>query len=140
MAATQPARRQPAARPSRQAQPRPANLRVVRPDHRIRVVGVLGTAVVVTFFAVLFIVAALHAVLVQTQAQIDAQRTANAEVQAELDAVVAELAKIDSPEGLEEWAIEAGLVPAPEVMILPPVSAGSLAPPASANPFAGAAG
>ena len=47
----------------------------------------LGTSVVVARFAVLFGVAALHAVLVQTQAQIDAQRAANAAVQAELAAV-----------------------------------------------------
>ena len=88
MVATQPVRR-PAARPARPSQPRPANLRVVHPDHRIRVVGMLGTSVVVALFAVLFVVAALHAVLVQTQAQIDAQRAANAAVQAELAAVTA---------------------------------------------------
>ena len=121
MVATQPVRR-PAARPARPSQPRPANLRVVRPDHRIRVVGMLGTSVVVALFAVLFVVAALHAVLVQTQAQIDAQRAANAAVQAELAAVTADLARVDSPEGLEQWAIDAGLVLAPEVVILSPVA------------------
>ena len=140
MAAPQTARRTATARPARQAQPRQANLRVVRPDHRIRVVGALGTAVVLTFFAVLFVVASLHAVLVQTQAQIDAQRAANAEIQASLDTVAADLARIDSPEGLEAWAIAAGLVQAPEVVILTPVAPGALAPPASADPFAGAAG
>lgn len=139
MAAPTTARRA-AARPARQAQPRPANLRVVRPDHRVRVVGALGTAVVVTFFAVLFVIAGLHAVLVQTQAQIDAQRAANAVVQAELDAVVADLAWSDSPEGLEQWARDAGLVQAPEVPTLVPMAPGALPPPASADPFAGAAG
>lgn len=139
MVATQPVRR-PAARPARAAQPRQANLRVVRPDHRIRVVGMLGTAVVATFFAVLFIVAALHAVLVQTQAQIDAQRAANAAVQAELAVVNADLARVDSPEGLEQWAIDTGLVLAPEVVILSPVAPGTLAPPMSGDPFVEAVG
>ena len=139
MVATQPLRR-PAARPARPSQPRPANLRVVHPDHRIRVVGMLGTSVVVALFAVLFVVAALHAVLVQTQAQIDAQRAANAAVQAELAAVTADLARVDSPEGLEQWAIDAGLVLAPEVVILSPVAPGTLAPPMSGDPFAEAVG
>ncbi len=139
MVATQPVRR-PAARPARQGQPRQANLRVVRPDHRIRVVGMLGTAVAVGLFAVLFVVAALHALLVQTQAQIDAQRVANAAVQAELAVVNADLARVDSPEGLEQWAINAGLVLAPEVVILSPVALDTLAPPTSGNPFSEAVG
>jgi hypothetical protein len=139
MVATQPLRR-PAVRPARPAQPRQANLRVVRPDHRIRVVGMVGTSVAVTLFVVLFVVAALHAVLVQTQAQIDAQRAANAAVQAELAVVTADLARVDSPEGLEQWAIDAGLVLAPEVVILSPVAPGTLAPPMSGDPFAEAVG
>lgn len=139
MAATQPARRT-AARPAREAQPQRAKLRVVRPDHRIRVVGLLGTSVVVTFFGVLFVVAALHALLVQTQAQIDAQRATNAVIQADLAVVSADLARIDSPEGLEQWALDAGLVPAPEVVILSLVEPGTLAPPTSGDPFAGAVG
>ena len=100
----------------------------------------LGTSVVVALFAVLFVVAALHAVLVQTQAQIDAQRAANAAVQAELAAVTADLARVDSPEGLEQWAIDAGLVLAPEVVILSPVVPGTLAPPISGDPFFGGGG
>ena len=100
----------------------------------------LGTSVVVALFAVLFVVAALHAVLVQTQAQIDAQRAANAAVQAELAAVTADLARVDSPEGLEQWAIDAGLVLAPEVVILSPVVPGTLAPPISGDPFSGRRG
>ena len=79
VATTQP-RRQAAARPARQAQPRRADLRIVRPDHRVAVVGTLGSAVAITIFVVLFVIAGLHAVLVQTQAQIDAQRAANAQV------------------------------------------------------------
>ena len=130
----------PCSSPARPSQPRPANLRVVRPDHRIRVVGMVGTSVAVTLLVVLFVVAALHAVLVQTQAQIDAQRAANAAVQAELTVVTADLARVDSPEGLEQWAIDAGLVLAPEVVILSPVAPGTLAPPMSGDPFAEAVG
>ena len=139
-AASQTARRSATPRSNRPAQPRRANLRVVRPDHRIRVVGAFGTGVVLALFAMLFIVASLHAVLVQTQAQIDAQRAANAEIQASVDTVTAELARIDSPEGLEAWALDAGLVQAPEVVILTPIAPGTLAAPASTDPFAGAAG
>jgi type II secretory pathway pseudopilin PulG len=137
MAAATTARRQPAVRPARQATPRRADLRVVRSDRRVVVVGALGSAVVVTFFGVLFVIAGLHAVLVQTQAQIDAQRAANAEVQEQLDDVVAQLAWIDTPEGLEQWARTSGLIEAPEVVSLAPLPAGALAPPVSADPFAG---
>ena len=112
VATTQP-RRQAAARPARQVQPRRADLRIVRPDHRVAVVGTLGSAVAITIFVVLFVIAGLHAVLVQTQAQIDAQRAANAQVQEELDDVVAALAWIDTPEGLEHWALTSGLIEAP---------------------------
>ncbi len=136
MAATTPARRQAAARPARQAQPRRADLRVVRPDHRVAVVGALGTAVIITFFGVLFAIAGLHAVLVQTQAEIDAQRAANAEVQEELDEVVAALAWIDTPEGLEQWARRSGLIQAPEVVSLAPLPVGALPAPDAGDPFA----
>ena len=136
MAAPTQARRAVAARPARQAQPRRADLRVVRPDHRVVVVGAVGTAVIISFFAVLIAVAGLHAVLVQTQAQIDAQRAANAQVQEELDDVVAALAWIDTPEGLEHWALTSGLIEAPEVVSLTPVAPGALPAPTSADPFA----
>ncbi|MEM9465849.1 MAG: hypothetical protein AAGA90_10780 [Actinomycetota bacterium] len=136
---TSTARRQPAARPARQAQPRRADLRVVRPDRRVIVVGALGTAVIITFFGVLFAIAGLHAVLVQTQAQIDAQRAANAEVQEQLDDVVAQLAWIDTPEGLEHWARTSGLIEAPEVISLAPLPVGALPAPGAADPFGPAA-
>ncbi len=135
VATTQP-RRQAAARPARQPQPRRADLRIVRPDHRVAVVGTLGSAVAITIFVVLFVIAGLHAVLVQTQAQIDAQRAANAQVQEELDDVVAALAWIDTPEGLEHWALTSGLIEAPEVVSLTPIAPGALPAPSSANPFA----
>ena len=136
MAATTNVRRQAAARPARQAQPRRADLRVVRPDRRVVVVGARGTAVIITFFAVLFAIAGLHAVLVQTQAQIDAQRSANAEVQEELDRVTADLAFLDTPEDLEQWARTSGLIQAPEVVSIAPMPIGTLAAPDAADPFA----
>ena len=137
MVAPTPARRTATARPARQAAPRRADLRVVRPDHRVAVVGALGTAVIITFFGVLFVIAGLHAVLVQTQAQIDAQRASNAAVQEELDDVVSGLAWLDSPEGLEQWARTSGLIEAPEVVALTPLAPGALPAPTSSNPFAG---
>ena len=84
----------------------------------------------------LFAIAGLHAVLVQTQARIDAQRAANADVQAELDEVVATLAWIDTPEGLEQWARRSGLIQAPEVVSLAPLPAGALPAPGAGDPFA----
>lgn len=126
------AQRRPAPRP----QPRRAPLRVVRPDERSRAVGRMGSLVVVALFGILFAVAGLHAVLVQTQAHLDAQRSANAAVVEEISALEAELAWIESPAGVEEWAAAAGLVRAPGYVILSPVPAGRLAPPTSADPFA----
>lgn len=141
MAQASPTRGESLVRPARQ-QPRStpvdrrrADLRVVRSDQRVAVVGALGTAVIITFFAVLFVIAALHAVLVQTQAKIDAQRAANATVQEQLDQVVAELAWIDTPKGLEQWARTSGLIEAPEVVSLTPVAPGTLPAPLVADPF-----
>lgn len=136
MAATTNVRRQPAARPARQAQQRRADLRVVGPDRRVIVVGTFGSAVIILFFAVLFAIAGLHAVLVQTQAKIDAQRSANADIQEQLDDVVSRLAWIDTPEGLEHWARTSGLIEAPEVVSIAPIPIGALSAPAVADPFA----
>lgn len=87
-------------------------------------------------FVALFSIAALHAVRVQTQAEIDAQRSDNLAAAAELELAVAELAWIDSPEGLEQWAVDHGLVEAPQVISLAPLAQGMLEPPTVGNPFA----
>ena len=126
--------RRPAARP--QPQPRRAPLRVVTPDTRMRVVGRIGTLVAVALFAMLLFVASLHAALVQTQARLDAQRAANARIVEEIATIEAELAWMESPAGVEEWAEASGLVRAPGFAVLSVVAAGELRPPGSEDPFA----
>ncbi len=127
--------------PQRRPAPRPAPLRVVRPDHRVRTVGALGSVFLLLVFAALFVVAGLHAVLVQTQAEIDSITTGNATLQEQRDLLLAELAWHDSPKDLETLASEAGLVLAADPAMLAPVPAGTLAAPDSTDPFsAGSAG
>ena len=123
-------------RPAARPQPRRAPLRVVRPDERTRALGRMSTLVIVGLFAILFAVAGLHAVLVQTQARLDAQRAANLVVVEEIDTLDARLAWIESPAGVEEWARDAGLVRPPGHVVLPIVPEGGLAAPVVADPFA----
>ncbi len=137
MAQTRPAPVRTAARPARQPSPRQAPLRVVRPDDRARTVGVMSTVFVMLIFTTLFAVAGLHAVLVQTQAEIDAIHTENSALEKERNSLLASQAWHDSPEGLEELALGAGLVPAGEVLMLAPVPIGALRAPESVDPFAG---
>ncbi len=125
------------ARPARQPAPRQAPLSVVRPDDRARTVGVMSTVFVVLIFATLFAVAGLHAVLVQTQAEIDAIHTENSALEVQRNRLLASQASHDSPEGLEELALAAGLVPAADVVMLAPVPVGALVGPDSVDPFAG---
>ena len=49
--------------------------------------------------------------------------------------VLAERAWHDSPEGLAETTTRAGLVPAPEVVLLAPLAPGFLQPPNAIDPF-----
>lgn len=123
-------------RPAPRPQPRRAPLRVVGPDERTRALGRMSTLVIVGLFAILFAVAGLHAVLVQTQARLDAQRAANLVVVEEIDSLDAQLAWIESPAGIEEWARGAGLVRPPGHLMVPTVPEGRLAPPTVADPFA----
>ena len=123
-------------RPSAKPQPRRAPLRVVRPDRRSQALGRMSTLVLIGLFAILFAIAGLHAVLVQTQASLDAQRADNAVVAEQIDALEAKLAWIESPAGIEEWAETAGLVRAPGYIVLSPAAEGALAAPAVADPFA----
>ena len=132
MVATTPLVR-PQTRPaSRSDRPR---LRVVRPEEAVRGIGRFGSILGAVVFVGMLAIAALHAVLVQTQAEIDSQRTANAVLQAQVDQSVVTLAWIDSPEGLESWARDNGLVVAEETRPLAPVNPGELPAPLSANPF-----
>ena len=123
-------------RPGARPEPRRAPLRVVRPDPRSRALGRMSTLVLIGLFAILFAIAGLHAVLVQTQAHLDAQRADNLVVAEQIDALEAQLAWIESPAGIEEWAETIGLVRAPGYVVLSPVADGALAAPAVADPFA----
>ena len=123
-------------RPAARPEPRRAPLRVVRPDPRSRALGRMSTLVLIGLFAILFAIAGLHAVLVQTQAHLDAQRADNLVVAEQIDALEAQLAWIESPAGIEEWAETIGLVRAPGYVVLSPVADGALAAPAVADPFA----
>lgn len=125
------------ARPARKATaPKTADLRVVRAEDRVRTVGAIGSIVASFFFVVLFALAGLHAVVVQTQAELD---DVNADI-TELEELrvmrMADLAWADSAVGLETTALAAGLVPAADTVILTPVPPGGLTPPRFADPFA----
>jgi hypothetical protein len=133
--ATKPSRRHAAPAPRRAPAKEKAPLRVVKAPERVRSVGAMGTLFVVLVFATLFALAALHAVLVETQARIDALDHENHDLQEQLDARVAEEARLDSPDGLREAAAAAGLVEATDVPALVPVGAGLLAPPVVSDPF-----
>ena len=117
------------------AAPRRAPLQVVRPDTRIRTVGAIGSSILLIGFITLFILAAVHAMLVQGQAQIDAISTENAVLEAEVMRAVAALAAADSPEGLAVQAAQAGLVESGSLLMLAPLSEGALAAPTGADPF-----
>jgi hypothetical protein len=129
----------PARRSAPKAAPERARLRVVRPDDRVRTVGAISTAVAGFFFVVMFALAGLHAVVVQTQAVLD-------EVNADISALeetrintLAEQARASSAVGISAAAQAAGYVPAPEVVNLVAVPPGRLAPPIGSDPFAGGA-
>ena len=141
MAQSSTARR--SSRPARTAAPRNASrkaeLRVVTAEDRVRTVGTIGSIVAAFFFVVLFALAGLHAVVVQTQAELDGVNADIASLEEQRVMRLADLAWADSAVGLETTAIAAGLVPAADSpVILPPVAAGELTPPQFADPFASA--
>ena len=117
------------------AAPRRAPLQVVRPDTRIRTVGAIGTTVLLVGFATLFVLAAVHAMLVQGQAQIDAINAENVVLEIKVTRAVASLAAADSPEGLATQAAAAGLVESASLVMLAPVPDGALAAPIWVDPF-----
>lgn len=114
---------------------RPARLEVVRPDERGRTVGTISTMVALFFFALLFALAGLHAVVVQTQSELDDVNAEIAELEELRILTLAERVWSSSVEGLAAAATEAGYVPAPDVVTLAPVPLGRLTPPNSADPF-----
>ncbi len=90
--------------------------------------------------AVLFLLAGLHAVLVQTQATLDSVEAQISTLELQRNEALATLAWHDSPDGLAEAAADAGLALATDVEMLTPVVFGALAPPPYPDPFAGVTG
>ena len=80
-------------------------------------------------------VAGLFAGDIQTQAEIDRIKREITELQEERIEVLAERAWHDSPEGLAETAVNAGLVPAAEVALLVQPAPGFLERPDGVDPF-----
>ena len=115
-------------REPRQA-PRPAPLRVVGPDVSSPSVGALGSAIAAFLFATLLALAGLHAALVQAQAGLDDVVEQNGVRRDRVDELLAEVAHLDSPEGVAEQARGAGLLAAPEVVTIAPLAPGALAAP-----------
>lgn len=89
---------------------------------------------VLGLFAVSLAIAALHAVLVENQASLDDLIEHNRQRYERIDQLKAEIAYLDSPEGLADQAQSAGLVPAAELAVLTPVGPDRLPPP-DADPF-----
>ena len=85
-------------------------------------------------FAVCLALAALHAVLVENQASLDDLIEHNEQRFERIDQMQAEIAYLDSPEGLADQAQSAGLVPAADLAVLTPVGPDRLPPP-GADPF-----
>ena len=113
----------------------PRRLQVARaPAAARRSIGDIGTLLAVGLFAVCLALAALHAVLVENQASLDDLIQRNQQSQEQIDKLQAEIAYLDSPEGLAEQAQSVGLVPAAELAVLTPVGPGLLPPPVD-DPF-----
>ena len=94
----------------------------------------VGTLLALGMFVVCLALAALHAVLVENQASLDDLIERNQQSREQIDQLQAEIAFLDSPEGLAEQARTVGLVPAAELVVLTPVGPGRLLPPV-ADPF-----
>lgn len=130
-AAAQPApRRAPATAPQR------ANLKVAEPAARSNDrVWPAMTIVSTIAIGIAFVVAGLFAGDIQIQAEIDQIKREISELREERVEALAERAWHDSPEGLTESAVRAGLVPAAGVAPLAPPAPGLLEPPGSVDPF-----
>ena len=118
----------PASRPER----KPRDLEVAEaPAAARRSITDVGTLLALGMFAVCLALAALHAVLVENQATLDDLIEHNQQSRERIDQLQAEIAFLDSPEGLSEHARSVGLVPAAELVLLTPVGPGQLQPPAT---------
>ena len=134
---------QPQRRASQRTAAAPAT-RIERPSPDLKVapspalarrsIGGVTTLVALGMFAVCLALAALHAVLVENQASLDDLIEHNEQRHAQIDHLQAEIAYLDSPEGLADQAQSAGLVPAADLAVLTPVGPDRLPPP-GADPF-----
>lgn len=111
-----------------------SGLRVARAPSARRSIGDIGTFCALGLFAVCLALAALHAVLVENQASLDDLIEQNQLRQEHVDQLQAEVAYLDSPEGLADQAQSVGLVPAAGLVVISPVGAGLLEPPGG-DPF-----
>lgn len=114
--------------------PKPAKLKAVPEAQPRRSVGSFGTFAALLLFLALLGLAGLHAVLVQNQAELDDLVSANHARQHRVDELTGQMAILDSPAGVADQAVGAGLVLAPEVVTLSPVAAGVLGLPGP-DPF-----
>lgn len=114
---------------------RGTQLKIVPPPRRRRrSLGDVGSLLTICLFLGCLFLAVLHAVLVQNQARLDDLVNQNQQRQEQVDLLLAEIAYLDSPEGVAEQASSVGLVPAAEVVTLAPVRPGALSAPLS-DPF-----
>lgn len=116
------------------AKPKQAKLKAVPEAQPRRSAGSFGTFAALLLFLALLGLAGLHAVLVQNQAELDDLVSANHARQHRVDELTGRLAILDSPAGVADQAVGAGLVLAPEVVTLSPVAAGVLGLPGP-DPF-----
>ena len=129
--AAQPATGTPPSQPERE----PRDLKVAEaPAAGHRSITDVGTLLALGMFAVCLALAALHAVLVENQASLDDLIERNQQSRERIDQLQAQIAFLDSPEGLAEHAHSVGLVPAAELVPLTPVGPGLLQSPVS-DPF-----
>jgi len=111
------------------------DLEVARaPGRTRRSIGGIGMVLALGLFGVCLALAALHAVLVENQAALDDLLARNQQRYERIDELQAEIAHLDSPEGLADRAHAAGLVPSADLAVLTPIGP-DLLPPPEDDPF-----
>ena len=130
-----PASQRTAGAPATKSEPSSPDLKVARsPAPARRSMGGIGTVAALGLFAVCLALAALHAVLVENQASLDDLIEHNEQRYERIVQLQAEIAYLDSPEGVADQAQSAGLVPAADLAVLTPVGPDRLPPP-DPDPF-----
>lgn len=103
--------------------PRPP-LRLVpppQPERRRPRIGVVGTLALGVMLAGIFVLAAVHALVVQAQFDLDRIDQQVVERRGELDALRLEVARLESPQSIADAAAELGLVTPTDRVWLEPV-------------------